>query len=192
MGGFNEPIYLQSVLQENFTKNYKLLIPDEASLAVVKGAIQFGHQPDVISSRASARSYGVSAMTDFIPILHDLEKAVKVNDCLMCMDTFTTFVRKDQEVPVGFSQTHEFKPVSEEAEEAKVKVYSSDRDRAQYVTDEGVKHHADITVKWNGTGRERTIKITMTFGGTEVEVEAVTFLGENHAETRLHINFLSE
>ena len=190
VGGFNESKYLQSALQENFAKNYKLLIPEEASLAVVKGAIQFGHQPDVISSRVSARSYGVSAMTDFIPILHDFEKMVMVNGRLMCMDTFTKFVRKDQEVPVGFTQTHEFKPVTEEVEEAKVKVFSSDRDRAQYVTDEGVEHHADITVKWNGTGRDRTIKITMTFGGTEVEVEAVTFPGENHAETK--INFLSE
>ena len=190
VGGFNESKHLKFALQENFAAKYKLLIPEEASLAVMKGAIQFGHHPDVIRSRVSARSYGVSAMTAFIPILHDLEKAVKLNGRLMSVDTFTTFVRKDQEVPVGFSQTHEFKPLTEKVEEAKVQVFSSDRDRAQYVTDEGVEHHADITIKWNSTGQDRIIKVTMTFGGTEVEVKAVTFPGENHAETK--INFLSE
>ena len=53
---------------------------------------------------------------------------------------------------MGFSQAHEFKPVKEEAKEAIIRVFSFDRDTAQYVTDEGVEHHADITVKWNGTG----------------------------------------
>ena len=137
-------------------KNYKLLIPEEAGLAVVKGAIQFSHQPDVISSRVSARSYGVSAMTDSIPILHDLEKMVKVNDRLMCMDTFTTFVRKDQEVPVGFSQAHDLSQLQRKKQKSKF--------LAQYVTDEGMGQLADITVKWNGTDRDRIIKITMTFG----------------------------
>lgn len=70
VGGFSESPILQDAIYDNFGNGATVLVPAEASLAVLKGAVHFGHEPDAISSRVSARTYGVETMSTFIPIIH--------------------------------------------------------------------------------------------------------------------------
>ena len=53
VGGFSESPYIQERVKERFEgqNNVRVLIPQEAGLAVLKGAVVFGRQPSSISSR---------------------------------------------------------------------------------------------------------------------------------------------
>ena len=53
VGGFSESPYIQQCIRERFEgqNNVKCLIPCEAGLAVLKGAVIFGRQPESITSR---------------------------------------------------------------------------------------------------------------------------------------------
>jgi hypothetical protein len=50
VGGFSESPMLQERIQEHFP-DMKIIIPEEAGLAVLKGAVIFGHNPTTIAER---------------------------------------------------------------------------------------------------------------------------------------------
>lgn len=57
VGGFGEC----QLVQDSMTRNIDttVIIPNEAGLAVLKGAVRFGHMPNVVSSRIMKYTYGV-------------------------------------------------------------------------------------------------------------------------------------
>jgi molecular chaperone DnaK (HSP70) len=56
VGGFAECPLVQSAMKRNFP-NKRIIIPEEAGLSVLKGAVLFGHRPDYIVSRVMRFSY---------------------------------------------------------------------------------------------------------------------------------------
>jgi hypothetical protein len=190
VGGFCESELLHKAISAKIDKRADVLVPEEASLAVVKGAVEFGHGPDVISSRIAAKTYGVKTWTEFIPFLHKREKAIKLEGKVYSTDMFKVYVKKGDEVPLGYSYKSEYSPIRDEQDAAKISLYSVDRHEVMYITDDGVEHHGDIEVDWPGSGKNRQLEITMVFGGTEIEVSAVTHPGGKKQQTT--INFYTE
>ena len=190
VGGFSECQLFQEAIKEKFANDVKILIPEEASLSVLKGAVQFGHNPDSICSRISAKTYGVETMSNFVPFIHKREKAIGVEGQIYCKDLFEKYVKKGDEVPMGYTKTANFTPVRIDQQAADIEIYSSKSPDVMYINDEGVHHHGKIQVKWPGSGLDRKLEICMTFGGTEVEVEATSYPGGNKEETRL--DFLTD
>lgn len=66
VGGFSDCKLIQRALKEKFTTRH-FIIPDEAGLAVLKGAVFFGHLPNAISRRAARYTYGVQICRKFKP-----------------------------------------------------------------------------------------------------------------------------
>lgn len=69
VGGFSESLMLQSEIREAF-KNKKVIIPEEAGLAVLKGAVLCGHEPKTVSGRVCRYTYGVKTATKFNSSIH--------------------------------------------------------------------------------------------------------------------------
>lgn len=62
VGGFSESKVLQEAVKTKFNHDYmKIIIPEEASVCVMKGAVVFGHQPKSVTTRVSKYTYGVAA-----------------------------------------------------------------------------------------------------------------------------------
>ena len=63
---------LQDAVKNKFERNgLRVLIPSEAQLAIMKGAVLFGHKPDEIGSRIARFSYGNSQYDVFDSDKHD-------------------------------------------------------------------------------------------------------------------------
>ena len=68
VGGFSESEYLQHCVKKAFEgRKIKVLIPVDAQLAIIKGAVLFGHNPDTIKERIVQRYYGCSMRVPFDP-----------------------------------------------------------------------------------------------------------------------------
>ncbi|XP_060603716.1 heat shock 70 kDa protein 12B-like [Ruditapes philippinarum] len=61
VGGFGECQLVHEEMKRNIP-NKTIIIPNEAGLAVLKGAVRFGHMPNVVSSRVMKYTYGVSVV----------------------------------------------------------------------------------------------------------------------------------
>ena len=70
VGGFAECPLVQAAMKRNFP-NKRIIIPEEAGLSVLKGAVLFGHKPDYIASRVMRFSYGTDVSVLFNPEKHE-------------------------------------------------------------------------------------------------------------------------
>lgn len=78
VGGFAESLMLQTVIREAFI-NKNVIIPKEAGLAVLKGAVICGHEPEKISGRVCRYTYGVEAVKKFDSTIHpSLKKSLEI------------------------------------------------------------------------------------------------------------------
>ena len=66
VGGLSGSKIIQNALQETFPKCH-FLIPDDPELAVLKGAVYFGHLPNAVSGRFARFTYGVKICRKFRP-----------------------------------------------------------------------------------------------------------------------------
>lgn len=174
VGGFSESPMLQDAMRKNF-KDKRLIIPEDAGLVVLKGAVIFGHNPVTIVSRIAKFSYGVRVYRDFIPGSHPDDKKLKVGDKWKCKDVFACHVKKGQELVVGEAQTNQrYTPLEADQMSLIFDVYTSPEEDPQYVTDPGCLNvgQLEVEVPDLSGGKERGVWVQMIFGGTEVVVEA--------------------
>ena len=59
VGGFADSLILQERIKRQFSNRYHIIVPVNASLAVVLGAVMYGQKPEVFESRIMSSSYGI-------------------------------------------------------------------------------------------------------------------------------------
>lgn len=174
VGGFAESPMLQVAVREAF-KNKKVIVPQDAGLAVLKGAVLYGHEPQTISARVCKYTYGVKMLTEFKSDIHPVSKKVLRNKVEYCDDIFSIHVRVGQLVKVGEPQVNQNYIVTEPDQEALIfSVYTSDKKEPTYTTEEGCTLLGQISLDMYDTsnGLDRGAQVHMTFSGTEIVVTA--------------------
>lgn len=98
--GFAESMIVNSAVKKAFPgKNF--IIPMEAGLAVTKGAVLYGHDPDIIFSRTCRYTYGHGTGVPFNISLHPEEKLMIIEKTLICTGIFSKFYTIGQQVSLG-------------------------------------------------------------------------------------------
>ena len=176
VGGFAESPMLQHAIKSSFL-DQKVVIPKDAGLAVVKGAVIFGYNPALIEERVSKYTYGTNAIRTFVEGKHDPSKKFFLDGEYHCDDLFSEFVRIGQRVRFGEPQgSKRYIPLRDEYEAVDIVMYACTQKSPMYVTDEGCFRLGHIIVKIRDRSvprEERTILVNFTFSGTQIEVTAI-------------------
>jgi hypothetical protein len=173
VGDFSECLMIQEALKSRFpAKN--VFVPKDAGLAIVKGAVLFGHNPATIVSRKAKYTYGVKTTRDFIEG-DPRDKKLNVDGCAKCKDVFDKHVEIDQTVKVGEAlNSQTYYPLHQNVKEVLVPVYTSTDYNPRYTTETTCNYLGKFVVPLQGPSvKDNAIVVQMTFGGTELEVEAV-------------------
>jgi hypothetical protein len=72
----------------------RIINPDDCSLAVLKGAVLFGHDPKAITSRISKFTYGIVINQIFKEGFHPENKRQRYRGVDICDDIFDIHLRK--------------------------------------------------------------------------------------------------
>ncbi|KAK3586349.1 hypothetical protein CHS0354_027316 [Potamilus streckersoni] len=174
VGGYSESPILQDFVKTKF-KQKKIIIPSDPGLAVLKGAVIFGHNPYSIAERICRYTYGMNTLVPFIHDIHPLEKLyITDKDEEKCLDIFLKFAEIGDPVRTDVPQyegTHY--PANYEQDGVTFSIYAStDRDPT-YVTDESCIHLGTLNIDLQETvGNDRPISVQISLSGTEIEVEA--------------------
>ncbi|XP_053400406.1 heat shock 70 kDa protein 12A-like [Mercenaria mercenaria] len=144
-------------------------------LAVLKGAVIFGHNPSVIQERRCRYTYGVKTSVPFKAGVHpEAKKFVDDDGDVLCADVFDRHVKIGQSVEYGMSQvTKSYVPTSKDSKAMVFSFYASDQAEPTFVTDQSSTLLEKLTVDIGGSGTDRSVSVQMTFSGTELKVEAV-------------------
>lgn len=191
VGGFSESPYLQIVMKQIF--GTKIIVPKEPSNAVVMGAVMFGHDPAVITSRICRYTYGIAQVRKFKTGQHPERKKVLIDGIEHCDDIFNKHIEIGAEVSLALEETakeHEYFPAAANAKQAVLEVYASTEKDPMFIDDVGCVFvglvKIDIDPKGNYWAKHM---VKLCFGGTELKIqirdvkhdtttsELVTFLG---------------
>lgn len=179
VGGFAECSYVQKKMK--MLKDIlpgvlkpKVLIPNEASLCVLRGAVLFGHDPNAIKARISRYTYAVLRYRDFDLAKYDASKKVKLGSKIK-EQYLEKIISKGTRVEEGFLKEM-FIPVEENQREVNIALYTSTARFVEVPDDPKVSQIGSLTVqcpKLEKATRNRRIKVVFIFGKTELQVRAI-------------------
>ncbi|XP_009893531.1 PREDICTED: heat shock 70 kDa protein 12B-like [Charadrius vociferus] len=171
VGGFASSVILRDAISQAFSKKYHILCPMEAQAAIAKGAVLFGVNPHIVTSRVSARTYGVAVNHEFNAAIHDFGKLKisKAGDYIYCTDLFEKLVGIEESVNINEVAHYNFYPVEPDQRKACFSFYGTEKRDAQYIDEEGMELLGSCTVPMPDTrlGRKRQLRLDIKFGLTE-------------------------
>jgi len=190
VGGFADSPLLQDEIKTAFTRTCRVIVPRDASIAVVQGAVMFGKKPTKITQRVVSKTYGADCCREFIKGVHPEENKFVANGKEMCSDVFNCFVKENEVVKLGQRIKSMYRPLYPDEKQIKYSFYAADNPNAVMITETGVKRIGRVVVQspdtWRGMDRE--LEVSMYFGGTEITATARDISSGNTAQTTL--NFL--
>ena len=187
VGGFADSQILQTDLMNDFSKKYRVLIPRNAAIAVVQGAVLFGKNPAKITERVIGATYGADCSRDFDKNIHPSEKWFLADGRQKCKNLFNCFVKENEIARSGRTIKKMYSPLHANDTELTFGFYVAKDPECTFVTDEGVAKIGSVTVKSPdiSKGRNRDIEVSMHFGGTEIVATAVDISSGRTAQTTL-------
>ena len=175
VGGFAESPVLQEAVRNAFRMHIRVVIPQDVSLTIVKGAVMFGIDPTLVHVRRSVLTYGVGCLHKFVPGKHPPEKRVVKDDVEWCTDIFDTFVYADQAVSLGHIVRRSYTPAHASQRATTISLFASEKEFVHFVTDCGVSKVGELKVEMPDIsgGKSRELRLIMMYGDTEISVEAI-------------------
>ncbi|XP_022802762.1 heat shock 70 kDa protein 12A-like isoform X1 [Stylophora pistillata] len=192
VGGFAESAILQDAIKQNFGRRCRILVPSNASIAVVQGAVMFGQIPDIVDSRVMSTTYGFDTYLPFDPSLHPIEKQQIVDGVAYCEDCFVVLVKENDIVRTGEKKVFpDYRPLKESQTACRFSFFTSTNPDAKYSTDAAVSNSiGEVVVKSPivTKGANRMIDLAIEFGGTEIKATAIDKNSGNTAT--VYLDFL--
>ena len=168
VGGLSGSKIIQNALQETFPKCH-FLIPDEPEIAVLKGAIYFGHLPNAVSGRFARFTYGVKICRRFRPGEDQQSKGIVVDEELLCHDIFFPIVRRGDEIQTGIGYSCKSKTFKPNQQKLCVTLFVTDDREPKYIDDKGCKSLGSLTINLLKDSEKYTeIEQTIIFGETNL------------------------
>ena len=172
VGGFAECQLVHEAVKKAVGER-TVIVPDEAGLAVLKGAVRFGHQPGLVSNRCVKYTYGYGVHCPFDESKHPPEKMIissygerRVDNC------FTKVVEIGSSVEVGKDIMDPFTCHLSKAGVTSFLIYASTERGPEYVDDPSSTYVGELVLDKppGGTKEENEAQVYFAFGDTELKV----------------------
>ncbi|KAK3102659.1 hypothetical protein FSP39_012955 [Pinctada imbricata] len=186
VGGFAESELVIETLRNAFP-NQKFIVPSEAGLSVVKGAVLYGQDPEIITARTCRYTYGVSLHHPFIEGFHSPSKRIIISEQYRCDNCFSKLFTVGELVHLGDTKSMKaFRDYRDPERQhlrylpLKELVVISSKENPIYSDEKGVTILGSIEIplskeKWPEYFNS---VIYMEVAGTEIEVRCVLDSGE--------------
>lgn len=191
VGGFAESARLQHSIKSTFSGRVTVLIPEEASLCVVKGAVAFGCDPSSICQRICRFTYGVGSYLPFEEGEHRDDLKVDSDGMVLCKNIFQTWAEAGEVIGHCEVWRETYTPIIENQKGIIFEFFKSSKRRVTYTDENGVEKCGSLVVEMpDPTGnKERAVDLEVIFGGTEIKVVGYDHTSQTRRET--YIDFLS-
>ena len=173
VGGFAESPILQKAIKDQFGRRFSIIIPIDASLCVMKGAVLYGFNPTSIACRRSRYTYGVSTSMAYREGAYPADR----NHGGFVDDIFDKHVEIDQDIPTNKALSERtYFPITNDDKLLHISLYRSSKRDPKFVDEQGCQRVGTVEVKIDrsiGRGsRDRPIKVKTIFGSSDIKILA--------------------
>lgn len=173
-GGFAESEVVQEIMHQELigkTQIKQIIVPPDPDIAVLKGAVMYGHNQGTISCRINRSTLGLRIARLFNPEMHPVEKRTVVNGVEYILDVFSPFLTIGTRVPVGFISHQSLTTTEPNQKKIEIDVYQSSELSHNFVSDEGCETLGKIEYSIPIPSEEaRTVFVDFLLGGTELQL----------------------
>lgn len=170
VGGFSGCNLVQRAIKATFPA-HNIIVPYDSDVSVLKGAVIFGHQPNIISERISKYTYGFSKRKMFDQQKHDSSHLEIVDGKERCSRVFEPIIKRDEIVPVGKKITSTAKCKPDDDGLFTLCIYQTESENPVYTDEDGCSLLGTIHAQLPSPSPSDKIKVELIFGGTEISVK---------------------
>ncbi|GAA5810232.1 hypothetical protein MFLAVUS_011021 [Mucor flavus] len=179
VGGFGSSNYLFERVQNEFGSRIGLVaVPPRCELAVVRGAVYFGLNPRIVTTRIPRYWYGIDTTTTFEEGIDPPNyKIIRADGSIRCDNRFSVYVTREHPLDIDNCVSKDF--FAYYPHHTTCTLYAADtEERPRYTTSPGVRKVANFTIPMPALtgvmeGEKVDLSIKMYFGEVELRVEAV-------------------
>ncbi|XP_076076072.1 heat shock 70 kDa protein 12A-like [Mytilus galloprovincialis] len=171
VGGFSNCVLVQEAVRREFP-NCTVIIPFDPGLSVLQGAVLFGHKSDVISSRISRFTYGISFNPKFDPAIHDEKYRFLSDGVWRCKNAFDKILEKDSVIPIG-TVIHRKYNTKINVNKIGLKLFASEQHNPVYTADDDCFSLGNIGIDVSDSSRCQVLEVGFIFGNTELSLTVI-------------------
>ena len=175
VGGFAESNILFEEVEKEFSPTIAVKKSSAPSLSVLKGAIIYGRNQNMIKSRKMCQSIGIETWDDFETSIHDENRKVISDGKAFCKNIFTKFVEINESVNSEQNLEYIFPLTSKAQKNCNIRIVGSHHNKTFYTDEEECYEVGMITVndlpKYD-SGKSREVLVSLNVSGTEITVSA--------------------
>lgn len=171
VGGYAECLLLYNRVFERFNaRTHPVIRPENASLAIVRGAIKFGQSPRIIVSHIVRYTYGLGVNFPFIPGKHRECKKFTCDRGPYCAELFDTLVKADQPVEIGKPIERSCVLLFANLTQAEVSIYRSPHKNVEYIDDPGCELLGTIRIAFANPRKGLNLRVLdhINFSATQL------------------------
>ena len=179
VGGFADSnLVVKSIRDGLKEKGIPVVRPLDTELAVLNGAVLFGQNEEIITSRIMRFTYGIAMVMEFNPKMHKEEHKFQMNGKDLSNNVFRKHVTKGQSVKLGeWVSVKEYWPLDGTDQAAEIHVFASDATDPVHTTDDGCRFIGKLDLNFSipqvaSPAKRPTVEVSMRFGGTELKIKA--------------------
>ncbi|XP_014882560.1 heat shock 70 kDa protein 12A-like [Poecilia latipinna] len=187
VGGYAQSKVLQQHITDQFGHQCKVLCPFRAQEAILRGAVEFGRNPNIVASRKSSYTYGFAVCEKFDEIKHKKEKKFTAKGVEWSRDIFRKLVEEGEDL--GSEETRKFlcSPAKDDQKQMKLRFFRSVRKYPVYVDDSDVKEEGSFIVDLTIGSK---VKLEIMFGSTEITATGIN--QTTGKEKKVKIDFMTK
>ncbi|CAG2193276.1 unnamed protein product [Mytilus edulis] len=174
---------------EETLPNTSYKVPKDPGLAVLKGAVLYGFEPQAITERVSQYTYGVAMQKPYDPDVYDKSKISAIRGHggkRMVDDVFDKHIEIGKVCKIGeFEQEHDYYPLVNEHKYAYFEFYASESKSPKYTTDAKCQMIGTFSVEISKAG-----KIFLKLNASGTEIIGIVCEEETEKESRAYFSLM--
>ena len=203
VGGFGGCRYIYQAISEKFGDSYRYITPAEPDYTIVRGAVLFRQNPELVHSRKIDATYGIGITTSFESLIHEPEYKYTDDDGNeKCSNVFSTVIERGDIISTDEVLCGTFCPVKHNQKEMSFSIYSSYEKDVWYVTGKRGKGERSIqkaevhkigsfTVHMPILRGDKSRRVDVTFDFSHTEIQAIGYDRTSRNEVKTVLDFLS-
>ncbi|XP_060554286.1 heat shock 70 kDa protein 12A-like [Ruditapes philippinarum] len=171
VGGFSECDLVTETFEQSFPDK-RLLIPKDAGLAVLKGAVRFGHHLYAFKTRIARFTIGAEKWRLFEESHDDPARKIIMSGQEYCTCIFKKIIEIGEEIPAAMTHVEKSHPACASQVQSDIVLFSSTNRHVTYTTDMGCQKLGTFTIDLpkSESISEKKYTICYFFGDTEIHV----------------------
>ena len=190
VGGYCSNEILVNLIKNNLKKVKVFLQPSNPSLAIMEGAVLFGIEPSTINMRKAKYTIGDDASLPWDDKNHSGKGEKFFNEDMnkwYCKKCFIKYIEINQNLKYEETISKEYF-IFKNQKNVEINFYKSQKINPIFTFEEGVIKIGECLLEIGKTYenlKDRTLKVTMKFGGTFIDVTAIHIKSGKSVKTTL-------